>query len=82
MKTYETKDFYLSVLLVTEGFNLIDSYKTPQGVYFTFEVLDSDKLDKLIHNFLNYTAMVNMRRFTSAIVRVRKEIEKHKTENI
>lgn len=78
MKTYETKDFYLGVLLVTEGFRLDHSFKTGQGVYFVFEVLDENKLQNIINNFLNYTATVNMRRFTSAIVKLRKEIDLHK----
>jgi hypothetical protein len=78
MKTYETKDFYLGVLLLTEGFRLDRSYKTKEGVYFLFEVLDENKLQNIINNFLNYTATVNMRRFTSAIVRLRKEIDLHK----
>lgn len=78
MKTYETKDFYLGVLLVTEGFRLDHSYKTKQGVYFVFEVIDDMKLQKTIDDFLNYTATVNMRRFTSSIVRLRKELDSYK----
>jgi hypothetical protein len=61
MKTYETKDFYLGVLLLTEGFRLDSSYKAPEGVYFVFEVLDETKLKKLINDFLNFKATVNMR---------------------
>lgn len=78
MKNYETKDFYLSVLLLTEGFRLDHSYKTQEGIYFVFEVLDEIKLQKLISDFLNYKATVNMRRFTSAMTRLRKEIDSHK----
>ena len=78
MKKYETKDFYLGVLLLTEGFRLDHSYKTQEGVYFVFEVLDENKLNNLISNFLNYKATVNMRRFTSAMTRLRKEIDSHK----
>lgn len=78
MNKYETKDFYLGVLLFTEGFRLTHSYKAPEGVYFVFEVLDDSKLKKLISDFLNYKANVNMRRFTSSMTRLRKEIETHK----
>ena len=78
MKTYETKDFYLGVLLFTEGFRLDHSYKKPEGVYFVFEILDENKLLSTINEFLNYTATVNMRRFTSAIIRLRREIDSHR----
>jgi len=78
MKEYETKDFYLGVLLLTEGFRLDHSYKTEEGVYFVFEILDEHKLNSLISDFLNYKATVNMRRFTSAMTRLRKEIDSHK----
>jgi hypothetical protein len=78
MKEYETKDFYLGVLLLTEGFRLDHSIKRSEGVYFVFEILDDSKLRDTINDFLNYKATVNMRRFTSAITRLRKEIDKHK----
>ena len=78
MKEYETKDFYLGVLLITEGFRLDHSYKTTEGVYFVFENLDDVKLQKTISDFLNFRATVNMRRFTSAMTRLRKEIDSHK----
>ena len=78
MKDYQTKDFYLGVLLDCSGFRLKDSYKKPEGVYFVFEVLDDEKLQNTITGFINYTATVNMRRFTSAITKLRKEIDKHK----
>lgn len=78
MKQYETKDFYLGVLLLTEGFRLDHSYKTQEGVYFVFEVLDANKLNNIISDFLNFRATVNMRRFTSSMTRLRKEIDSHK----
>lgn len=78
MKEYETKDFYLGVLLLTEGFRLDRSYKTQEGVYFVFEVLDEKKLQSLISDFLNYKANVNMRRFTASMTHLRKEIDSHK----
>lgn len=78
MKEYSTKDFYLGVLLLTEGFRLDHSYKTQEGVYFVFEVLDTNKLNDLIHDFLNFKATVNMRRFTSSMTRLRREIDSHK----
>ena len=78
MKNYETKDFYLGVLLHTEGFRLDHSYKTQEGVYFVFEVLDDGKLNSLVSDFLNFRATVNMRRFTSSMTRLRKEIDSHK----
>lgn len=78
MRNYETKDFYLGVLLLTEGFRLDHSYKSTEGVYFVFEVIDDTKLNNLISDFLNFRATVNMRRFTSAMTRLRKEIDSHK----
>jgi len=80
MNKYETKDFYLGSLLIESGFRLVSSYKTQEGVYFVFEILDDNKLQKLISDFLNYKSTVNMRRFTSAMTRLRKEIDSHKTK--
>lgn len=78
MKTYETKDFYLGCLLIEAGIRLDHSYKRDEGVYFVFEVLEENKIKKLINDFLNYKATVNIRRFTSAMTRLRKEIDSHK----
>jgi len=78
MNEYKTKDFYLASLLNTVGFRLCNSYKMPEGVYFVFEILDENKLQNTISEFLNFTATINMRRFTSSMIKLRKEISKHK----
>jgi hypothetical protein len=78
MNTYSTKDFYLSSLLLSYDFRFINSEKKTEGVYFIFEYDDKDLLDKLLNDFVNYKAMVNMRKFTSALAKLRKELDKHK----
>jgi hypothetical protein len=78
MKTYTTKDFYLSSLLMSNGFKLINSEKKIEGVYFIFENFNEELLNKLLDDFINCKAMVNMRKFTSSLSRLRKELDKYK----
>ena len=78
MNTYSTKDFYLASLLISYDFKFISSEKKQEGVYFNFENKNEELLKKLINDFVNYQAMVNMRKFTSALTRLRKELDKYK----
>ena len=77
-KMYSTKDFYLSCLLFTKGFWLIDSTKKTEGVYFNFEVHDEELLQQLLSDFINYKVLVEMHKFTNAMSRLRKELQIHK----
>lgn len=78
MNTYSTKDFYLSSLLMSYDFKFINSEKKQEGVYFVFENNDEELLEKLLNDFINYKAMVNMRKFTASLTKLRKELDKHK----
>jgi hypothetical protein len=78
MDTYSTKDFYLASLLMSYDFKFINSEKKPEGVYFIFENKNKELLEKLLNDFINYKAMVNMRKFTTSITKMRKELDKYK----
>lgn len=78
MNIYSTKDFYLSSLLVSYDFKLINSEKKQEGVYFNFENKNDELLQKLINDFINCQAMVNMRKFTASLTKLRKELDKYK----
>jgi len=75
---YSTKDFYLASLLLSSDFKFVDSEKKQEGVYFNFINSNDELLKKLLNDFINYQAMVNMRKFTSALTRLRKELDKYK----
>lgn len=76
--TYSTKDFYLSSLLMSYDFKFIGSEKKDEGVYFNFENSNKDLLEKLLNDFVNYKAMVNMRKFTASLAKLRKELDRFK----
>lgn len=78
MENYKTKDFYLAALFVCNGFKLVGSNKQREGVYFEFESKDDKLLQETISDFVNCKAMVNLKKFTSAIVTIRKELDKHR----
>jgi hypothetical protein len=75
---YSTKDFYLASLLLSYDFKYIGSEKKPEGVYFNFDNKDKELLDRLLNDFVNYRAMVNMRKFTASLAKLRKELDKYK----
>jgi hypothetical protein len=77
-KIYSTKDFYLSALLLSYDYKMLDSQKKNEGVYFNFYNHDNDLLQKLLSDFVNYSAMVHMRKFTSAMSKLRKELDKYR----
>ena len=77
-KIYSTKDFYLSALLLSYDFRFLDSEKKNEGVYFNFYNDNDELLQKLLSDFVNYKAMVHMRKFTSAMSKLRKELDKYK----
>ena len=72
---YSTKDFYLASLLLSSDFKFVDSEKKQEGVYFNFINSNDELLKKLLNDFINYQAM---RKFTSALTRLRKELDKYK----
>lgn len=77
-KIYSTKDFYLSALLLSYDFKMLDTEKKTEGVYFNFYNNNDELLQKLLSDFVNYNAMVHMRKFTSAMSRLRKELDRYK----
>jgi len=79
MKTYKTKDFYLSALLYVNGFKLIDSeFNGINTVYFIFENNDDEKLNQLLTDFINKTVSVNLKSFVHAITIMRYELNKYR----
>ena len=80
METYFTKDLYLCALFMCNGFKLVGSKKEPEGVYFEVEVYDKDLLKKLITQFVNYTATVNLGKLTRSVSRLRRELDKYKNK--
>lgn len=74
---YSTKDFYFSCLLYSKGFKFIGSEKKLEGVYFKFLVHNKELLNKLQYDFINYQATTNIRRFTLAMAKLRKELDKY-----
>ena len=70
--TFKTKDFYFACALKSEGFELLDSEKKDKVIYFNFLVHDKLKLDSLLSDFLNMTLSVNMKKFTWAMADLRK----------
>lgn len=73
---YKTKDFYLACLIMSKGYKFIGSENEDRTVWFTF--VEDDKMQGLINDFVNYNAMVNVRMFTKAMVRLRKELDKYR----
>ena len=75
---YETKDFYLSVLLLTKKFKFNRSQKQDDGVHFWFEYENPVELAETIQEFINCTAMVNLRTYTKNVAFMRRELDKHR----
>lgn len=80
MKTYKTKDFYLTALFMCKGFKLIGSEKKGESVYFEVEYDKEDKLNALIKQFVNFEAYVNLGKLTKVQAILRKELDKYKQE--
>ena len=78
MEIYKTKDFYLTVLLMTNGFKLVGSEKRENGVHFHIENTDTTVLRKLVDQFINFEAVVNMGKMVKCTTQVRKELDKYK----
>ena len=78
METYTTKDFYLTVLLMTNGFKLIGSEQKDNGVHFHIENKNDVSLRKLIDQFINFEAVVNMGKMLKCTTLLRKELDKYK----
>ena len=78
MDIFETKDFYLTALFISYKFKLIGSEKKDGSVYFKIENNKPDLFKKLINDFLNYNAMVNLNKLTKATSLLRRELDKYK----
>lgn len=78
MKTYTTKDFYLTVLLMCNGFDLVDSAKKKNGVHFELDNIDDQKLRQLIDQFINDEAFINMSEMIKFTAVLRRELDKYK----
>lgn len=78
MMEYETKDFYLSVLLLTKGFKFNRSQKQDDGVHFWFEYENPVEFADTLNEFINCTATVNLRKYTKNVAFMRRELDKHR----
>ena len=78
MNIFETKDFYLAALFVSYKFQLVGSEKKEESVYFKIDNNKPELFQKLINDFLNYKAMVNLNKLTKATSLLRRELDKHK----
>jgi hypothetical protein len=69
-KTFETKDFYITAFLLTQGLQLSHIDRTnPQRVYFAFA--DTVGRAKLVEDFLYGRASVEPKSFISSIKEVK-----------
>lgn len=76
MSIYETKDFYLACLIMSDGYEFIGSINDDKAVWFKFK--QDDKLQSLVNDFVNYNAVANVRMFTKSMTRLRKELDKYR----
>jgi hypothetical protein len=65
---------------MTNGFKLIDSEKKENGVHFIVENKDEEQLRKLVDQFVNFEAFINMGKMVKCMTQLRKELDKHKTK--
>lgn len=77
---FETKDFYLAALFISYKYKLVGSEKREDenAVYFKIENDRPDLFQKLINDFLNYKAMVNLNKLTKSTSVLRRELDKYK----
>jgi hypothetical protein len=78
MKNYKTKDFYLAALLMSKGFKLIGSEKQTHAVFFEIEYDNEEKLQKLINDFVNFEAYVNLGKLVKMQALLRRELDKYR----
>lgn len=81
MKTYKTKDFYFSCVLLSNGIDLVNSEKDrcKNTVFFLFDITNKEELKNiLLDNFVNQKCLVDVKKFTWAIKILKNEIYKHK----
>ena len=76
MKMYETKDFYLACLILSNEYKLINSRREGGSVWFEFA--SDDKLQGIVDEFINFNATANVRLFTRSMARLRRELDKHR----
>ena len=65
MKTFLTKDFYLSAFLIANDIQMQDYVK--EDVLTTFKFNDSEKLQKLVRGFYSGTSVVYTTRYGIAL---------------
>ena len=75
---FETKDFYLTALFISYKFKLVGSEKKGESVYFKIDNNKPELFQKLLHDFLNYNATVNLNKLTKSTSLLRKELDKYK----
>jgi len=75
---YDTKDFYFSALLLTNNFKLVQSQEGIGGVHFFFLNNNEELLKKLENDFEKCIATVPMKKFTSSLARLRRELDQYK----
>lgn len=80
MNIFETKDFYLAALFISYKFKLVGSEKKDESVYFKIENNRPELFQKLINDFLNYNAMVNLNKLTKSTALLRRELDKYKNK--
>lgn len=75
---YETKDFYFSATLLSYGMKLLGSREENRVVYFQIDNSNEELFAKLVTDFINYEATVNLGKFTKSMAVLRKELDKYK----
>jgi hypothetical protein len=79
MKTYSSKDFYLSSYLIANGCNLIDNIVEDRVTTFVFE--NNDEIKKLIGNYYSLKSRVEPLAFGQAIRTLKSVIHASKTNS-
>ena len=79
MKTYKSKDFYLSSYLITNGCNLIDNIVEDEVSTFVFE--KNDELKILIGNYYSLKSRVEPMAYGQAIRTLKSVIHASKSNS-
>ncbi len=79
MKTYKSKDFYLSSYLIANGCNLIDNIVEDEVTTFIFE--KNDELKILIGNYYSLKSRVEPMAYGQAIRTLKSVIHASKTNS-
>jgi hypothetical protein len=79
MKTYTSKDFYLSSYLIANGCNLIDNIVEDRVTTFVFE--NNDEIKKLIGNYYSLKSRVEPMSYGQAIRTLKSVIHASRTNS-